>query len=138
MTEKESETEPLDKFVKDIKETYEPLNENKKFKEKYKDMNFKILMNPKDGEYAALVTIDKGTITVEGIRNEPKENITKEKLDWDGYIKTTKKIFKDIGDGKLTQKDIITKAITRKVKLKGPKYLIHLNKMRSLSGADVK
>ncbi len=47
-------------------------------------------------------------------------------------------IFKDIGDGKLTQKDIITKAITRKIKLKGPKYLIHLNKMRSFSGADVK
>lgn len=138
MTEKESETEPLDKFVKGIKEIYEPLNENKKFKEKYKNKNIKILMNPKDGEYAALINVDKGTITVEVIRNEPKENITKEKLGWDGSIKTTRKIFKDIGDGKLTQKDIITKAITRKIKLKGPKYLIHLNKMRSFSGADVK
>jgi len=79
---------------------YMPLNSIDKFKEKFAKESFKILLNPKDGEYAALVTVDKGTVLVEGIENKDKKDLTEEKLGWDGMMKTTKALFDEIGDGK--------------------------------------
>jgi len=45
-----------------VSKLVEPLNENEKFKEKFKDTEKKVLLNAKDGKYAALLVIDKGTI----------------------------------------------------------------------------
>ena len=64
-----SETENKDTYAKMIKENFELLNNNDKFKEKIKEDQFKILINPKDEKHAALVTVDKGTIKVEKIIN---------------------------------------------------------------------
>ncbi|KKM90263.1 hypothetical protein LCGC14_1240460, partial [marine sediment metagenome] len=55
----------------------EPLNENQKFKEKFSDIELKVLLNATDGKYAALLVIDKGTIHVEGYKNNPKKNLKK-------------------------------------------------------------
>lgn len=67
MSELERSIEGLSEFVKAIKEGYESLNTNEKFKEEFKDANFKILLNPKDREYAALITVENGTVSVGGI-----------------------------------------------------------------------
>ncbi|MFX1301830.1 MAG: hypothetical protein ACFFBV_05105 [Promethearchaeota archaeon] len=48
MSELERSINGLSEFVKAIKEGYELLNANEKFKEEFKDANFKILLNPKD------------------------------------------------------------------------------------------
>jgi len=108
---------------------YNPLNSNDKFKEKFAKESFKILLNPKDGEYAALITVDKGTVSVEGIENKDKKDLTDEKLGWDGMMKTTIALFDEIGEGKLSQSDIIKKVIARKIKMKAPKFLIKLDEM---------
>jgi hypothetical protein len=132
MSESEISAVESSEFVKSIKEGYESLNTNEKFKEQFKDANFKILLNPTDRDYAVLITVDKGTVYVEGIKNTPKEKIDKEALGWDSYMKTTRQIFKDIGDGTLTSKDIRKKVLTRKIKVKGLKYLASFSKMSAL------
>jgi hypothetical protein len=115
---------------------YMPLNSIDKFKKKFADETFKILLNPKDGQYAALITVNKGTVSVEGIDNNDKKDLTEEKLGWDGMMKTTKALFEEIGDGKLSQSDIIKKVVARKIKMKAPKFLLKLTEMQSFFESD--
>ena len=115
---------------------YNPLNSIDKFKEKFADVTFKILLNPKDGQYAALITVNKGTVSIEGIENKDKKDLTEEKLGWNGMMKTTKALFEEIGDGKLSQSDIIKKVVARKIKMKNPKFLIKLTEMQSFLESD--
>jgi len=118
-------------FAAAILRTYAPLNSREKFKEKYADKNFKILLNPKDGKYAALIRVDKGILTVEGIENGNKDNLEKEKLGWDGFIQTTLALFEEIGKGNLTQGDIAKKMVARKIKIKNIKMVAKLAEMLS-------
>jgi hypothetical protein len=45
----------------------------------------RVLLNNLEDKWAALITIINDQITVEGIRNEPKSNLSKKKLYWWGY-----------------------------------------------------
>lgn len=123
-------------YPKGVFDFYNPLNSNDKFKEKFAKESFKILLNPKDGEYAALITVDKGTVSVEGIENKDKKDLTNEKLGWDGMMKTTIALFDEIGEGKLSQSDIIKKVVARKIKMKSPKFLLKLTEMQSFLESD--
>ena len=135
MSEQELGREIDDEFVKSIKKNYEPLNSNDNFNEQFKDSTFKILLNPKDGQYAALISVDNGKVSVHGMKNTPKELISKEIVGWDGYMQTTRQTFKKIGDGTLTSKDIRKKFLTRKIKGKGLEYLRYLSQMSALRRA---
>jgi hypothetical protein len=126
-----------DTFADSIKRIYEPLNNSENFKEKFKDKQFKIILNPKDGDYAALISIAKGNILIEGIKNKPKQNLDKETLGWDGFLQTKIEIFKDIGDGKLKGKDIVKKVVAGKIKVKGLKYLTQFAELGSLLRSNV-
>jgi len=123
-------------YPQGVFDLYMPLNSIEKFKEKFAKESFKILLNPKDGEYAALVTVDKGTVSVEGIENKDKKDLTEEKLGWDGMMKTTIALFDEIGDGKLSQSDIIKKVVARKIKMKAPKFLMKLDEMAAFLKDD--
>ncbi|MFX0135547.1 MAG: hypothetical protein ACFFDN_18020 [Candidatus Hodarchaeota archaeon] len=138
MSESEISIKGLSEFVKSIKEGYESLNNNETFKKEFKDANFKILLNPEDKEYAALVTVKNGIVSVEGIKNSPKENISKEKLGWDSYMKTKRQTFKEIGDGTLSSRDIRRKVLARKIKVKGLKYLASFSQMSALRRGEPK
>ena len=121
-----------DTFADSIKKIYEPLNQSEKFKGIFKEEQFKILLNPKDGDFAALISIKNGQISVESIKNKPKQNLGKESLGWDGYLQTKIEIFKDIGEGKLKGGDIVKKVVTGKIKVKGPKFLTKFAELGSL------
>ena len=123
-------------YAEGVFNLYMPLNSIDKFKEKFAKESFKILLNPKDGVYAALVTVDKGTVLVEGIENKDKKDLTEEKLGWDGMMKTTKALFDEIGQGKLSQSDIMKKVVARKIKMKAPKFLLKLTEMQSFLESD--
>ena len=111
-------------FSDSIRRIYEPVNNNPKFKEKFKDNDFKILLNPKDGSDAALITVKNCILSVEGIPNNSKSNLDKTKIGWDSMMKTTVQIFRDIGDGKLAPKEIVKKVVARKIKVKNTKVLL--------------
>ena len=105
----------------------EPLNENQKFKEKFSDIEVKVLLNATDGKYAALLVIDKGTIHVEGYKNNPKKNLKKKVIGWDGLLQTTTLIFlKILKRDKISKKKFIGKVLTRKIKIRGIKNVLVL------------
>lgn len=111
----------------------EPLNSLEKFKEKFKDTEVRILLNAKDGKWAALLVIDKGTIHVEGIRNEPKENIKKKNARWDGFLEATTQMFVDLLTGdSVTVSLVVKKILARKMKIRGIKKALILLQLFAL------
>lgn len=97
----------------------EPLNENPKFKEQFKRKKRKYLINASNLNYAALITLDNGTLIIEGVRNKPKSNLKKKILGWDGYISMNSQIFLALAMDKISLLNIGLKWLTRKVKIKG-------------------
>lgn len=109
-------------FAGTVAKLVEPLNENDKFKEKFKDTELKILLNAKDGKYAALLVIDKGTIHVESIENKPKRNLKKKVVGWDGLFETSTPLFLEIlGGDEVSMGKIIRKVLTGKIKIRSIK-----------------
>ena len=86
-------------FASMIYKTVLPLNDDNKFKEKYKDIKSKILLNAVDGKYAALVIIDNGTIDVEGIVNKEKNDLKQDVLGWEAKLETTTELFLKLAAG---------------------------------------
>ncbi|MHA1726206.1 MAG: hypothetical protein ACTSYC_07050 [Promethearchaeota archaeon] len=119
-------------FAGIIAKNLEPLNNIEKFKEKYKDADLKILLNATDGKYAALIKVKNGTVEIEGIKNDDKENLKKEVLGWDGKLETTTELFLKLASGELSSMKMLLKLITRKIKIKGSKYVMELNNLFSL------
>jgi len=74
--------------------------------------------------------IEKGRIYVEGIENNPKSNISKKALGWDGFMETKTNVFADIlGGGDISMGSIIWKVITFRIKMKGIKSVLILMKL---------
>ncbi len=109
-------------FANIVSKQFEHLNKNEKFKEKYRDTELKLLLNPKNGKYAALLVINKGTIQVEGIQNQPKENLKKKKVGWDSFIQATIEMFLELLKSENLSKGMIAKKVLRrKMKIRGIK-----------------
>jgi len=53
----------------------------------------RVVYNPRDGKWAAVITLDKGNIEVQGIKNNPKEVLKRKNLLWWGYLETSTKNF---------------------------------------------
>ncbi len=117
-------------FAKIVAKEIEVLNTIEQFKEDFKDSLIKILLNAKDGKYAALLVIEKGSIYVEGIENNPKSNISKKVLGWDGLLQAKTQVFVELlGGGDISMGSIIWKVITFRVKIKGIKNVLILMKL---------
>jgi hypothetical protein len=111
----------------------EPLNSMDKFKEQFKNTEVKILLNAKDGKWAALLVIDKGKIYVEGIKNEPKKNIKKKNAGWDGLLEASTQMFVDLLTGdSVTVSLVVKKILARKMKIRGIKNALILLKLFEL------
>ncbi len=120
-------------FANIVSKQFEHLNENEKFKEKYRDTELKLLLNAKNGKYAALLVIDKGTIQVEGIKNQPKENLKKKKVGWDGLLQTTIEMFLELlKSEKISVGMIARKVLGRKIKIRGIKKVFVLLQLLKL------
>ena len=110
-----------------------PLNENVKFKERFKDTEVKVLLNAKDGKYAALLIIDKGTIYVEGIKNKPKKNLKKKVVGWDGLLQTKTSTFLELLEGDdIAIGKVVWKILTFRIKIRGIKHVLILLQLFSL------
>jgi len=120
-------------FAGIVSKQVEPLNENEKFKEKFKDIEKKVLLNAKDGKYAALLVIDKGTIYVEGIKNNPKKNLKKKVVGWDGLLQTKTSTFLEILESdEISLGKIVGKILTGRIKIRGIKHVLVLLQLFSL------
>ncbi|MHA1472615.1 MAG: hypothetical protein ACTSQW_05915 [Promethearchaeota archaeon] len=96
-------------FAKIVAREVEVLNTIEQFKEDFKDSLIKILLNAKDGKYAALLVIALG---------------------WDGLLQTKTEVFVELlGGGDISMGSIIWKVITFRIKIKGIKNLLLLMKL---------
>lgn len=132
MTE-EKRKKKLRGFANVVSKQFAHLNENERFKEKYIDTELKILLNAKDGKYAALIVIDKGSIQVEGIKNQPKDNLRKKNVGWDGFLQTTLEIFLEmLKSKKISIGKVARRVLTRKIKIRGIKKVLVLLQLLKL------
>ena len=123
----EEEKKKLRGFAGIVSKQIEPLHEMEEFQQKFKDTEVKVLLNAKDGKWAALLIIDKGKIYVEGIKNNPKENISKKNAGWDGLLQTTTPMFLELlGSDNLSTGKVIRKILTGKIKIRGVKHVLVL------------
>ncbi len=128
----EEKSRNLEGFAHMIYNQFErPLKDNQKFKEKYKDAKLKIFLNITDATHAALLTIDKGAITVNGILQTDKEGLIKAAEDVDALIKTDMNTFVSMEN--MSTLKTIGKIFGGKLKIKGGKNLRILQDLRKLA-----
>ena len=123
----EEKKKKLRGFAGIVAKQVEPLNDIEKFREDFKDKDLKILLNAKDGKWAALLVIDHGKVYVEGIKNKPKENIKKKNAGWDGLLQTKTETFVELLTGdSVSMGSIIAKILTFRLKIRGIKNVLVL------------
>lgn len=100
-----------------------PLNENRRFQRHFRRKNLKFLLNSRGWRYAALVTIEKGTIRVEGIKNKPAENIHRDILRWDGYLEMDILLYFAVLTKRTTMMKMAKAWLKGEIRLKGVRSL---------------
>jgi hypothetical protein len=129
MTELNQDSKKLRGFAVLINSILTPLNENKKFQEKFGAIDIKILLNASNLKYAALIRINHGVIEVESIPNQPKVNLKKRKLGWNAYLEMDTQTFLAIAMNRLSLIGVAKKWLTHKVKMRGIRKLLILLKV---------
>lgn len=110
-----------------------PIENKEKFIEKYSDLDLRILLNPRDSKYAAIVNLSHGRFNVEYMKNESKEALSKKNLNWNAMLETSTPIFLKVAMGELGLLGQAKLIITRKMKAKGLTKLLKLASILSLS-----
>ncbi|MFW9897825.1 MAG: hypothetical protein ACFFDO_01020 [Candidatus Thorarchaeota archaeon] len=118
-------------FAATLGKRLELVKEIDEFKEFSKNISVKLLLNPLDGDFAALITIDKGTLNIEGIRNDDPSNLKKKKLGWNGKMAMKLQILMELAAGMIPQGKLLKMVVTRKIKVRGLIYFIILQKLFS-------
>ncbi len=112
-----------------IKSILIPLNENKKFQEKFGNVKAKILLNASNLNHAAIINVENGYIRVESIPNKPEENINKRKVGWDGFLEMDTQTFLAITMNRLSLLGVAKMWLTRRIKMRGIRKLLILLKI---------
>ncbi|MFX0007216.1 MAG: hypothetical protein ACFFA7_13330 [Promethearchaeota archaeon] len=109
----------------------EPINFKPEFKEDFGDVKLYILLNPSDQKWAALLKIENGTLDVEGVRNDEE---TLKSLEYDSLFQAPAETFLNLFSEGLSTGTLLKKWITGKVKLRGLRKMMALNKIFALLG----
>lgn len=109
-----------------------PLNENKKFQEKFREIDAKILLNASNLNYAALIIIDHGSVKVKSIPNKPKTNLKKKKIGWNAFLEMDTQTFLAIAMRRISMLGVAKLWLKRKIQLRGIRKLLLLLKMFNL------
>ena len=120
-------------IVKQLK----PIENKEIFIEKYSDLELRVLLNPIDSKYAAIVNLSHGRFEVEDIKNEQKEKLSKDVLNWNAMLETSTLIFLKIAMGELGLVGQAKLIMTRKMKVKGLANLLKFASILKLSDVVV-
>ena len=115
---------------------FDKLNNNDYFKEKFKDTEVKILINTTDGKYAALVIINKGTISIESFPNANRNDLKKSVLGWDGKLEATTQFLRGLFTKNPPPVAMIKKMFTGK--LRGPRKVMIIGKLFEILASEEK
>ncbi|MFX1418450.1 MAG: hypothetical protein ACFE9N_05970 [Promethearchaeota archaeon] len=106
-----------------------PLNENEGFKEEFRNIEAKILLNATNLNFAALIIVDHGNVRVESIPNKPKENLKKKKVGWNAFLEMDTQTFLAIAMNRISLLGVAKNWLTRKIKMRGIRKLLILLKI---------
>jgi len=123
------EKEKIRGFASIINSVLVPLNENNKFQEKFRNTNAKILLNAPNLKFAALITIDHGSVNVKSIPNKPKTNLKKKKIGWNAFLEMDTQTFLVLAINRISMLGVAKLWVTRKIKIRGIRNLLLLLKM---------
>jgi hypothetical protein len=112
-----------------LKNIMEPLNSNPDFEQKFKKINKKFLINAPNLHYAAILSVNGGSLKVESVPNKPESNLSKKKIHWNGFISMDSQIFLALAMNRISMMGIIVKWISKKVTMKGIVNLLTLLKI---------
>ncbi len=129
MVESNQENKKIRGFAVLINSILAPLSENKRFQDKFRNVNTKILLNASNLNHAAIIIVDKGFVRVESIPNKPKENLNKNKVRWNAFLEMDTQTFLAIALNRLSLFGIAKKWLTREIKMRGIRKLLILLKM---------
>ena len=129
MVDSNQENKKIRGFAVLINSILAPLNENKRFQEKFRNVNTKILLNASNLNHAAIIIVNKGLVRVESIPNKPKENLKKNKVGWNAFLEMDTQTFLAIAMNRLSLFGVAKKWLIRKVKIHGIRKLLILLKM---------
>lgn len=129
MSETKLEKERIRGFAGLIAGGLLPLNENKKFKEQFAKTDIKILLNAINVNFAALINIKNGILTIESIPNKPKENLKKKNIGWDALMAMDTQTYLALAMNRLPMSKLGLKVLTGKIKVRGLRKLLILKKM---------
>jgi len=118
-------------FAATVAKIFEQVNNSDDFKDFAKTINIRFLLNPLDDKTAALITIEEGTLKVEGIGNKDLKNLKRSELGWNAKMQANLHFFLDVAAGKISQAKLVKLIIKRKVKVRGLTYFILLQKVLS-------
>ena len=113
-------------FAALIKIIMEPLNLNPEFKDKFKNLNRKYLINASNLNHAAIISVKQGVLKVQSIPNKPNSNLKKKNIGWDGYISMDSQIFLALAMNRISIVGIVLKFLVGKVKMRGILKLLSL------------
>jgi hypothetical protein len=128
MTEIKIQDNRIRGFAAIINNVVTPLNNNNQFKEKFKTVQVKILLNAPNMNFAALIIIDCGEIKVKSIPNKPKEKLTKKQVGWDGLLEMNSQTFIAISMDRMSLFRVVIKWIKGEIKMRGIRKLLYLLK----------
>ena len=129
MTETNLEEKRVRGFAGLIASGLLPLNENQKFKEQFANTDIKILLNAINVNFAALIIIKNGILSVESIPNKPKENLKKKNVGWNALMAMDTQTYLALAMNRLPMPKLGIKVLTGKVKVRGFRKLLILKKM---------
>jgi hypothetical protein len=129
MVESNQENKKIRGFALLINSILAPLNDNRKFQEKFGNVHAKILLNASNLNHAAIIIIDEGKLRVESIPNQPKENLKKRKIGWNAFLEMDTQIFLALAMNRLSLIGVAKKWLTREVKMRGIRKLLILLKI---------
>ncbi len=109
-----------------------PLNDNPKFKEMFKNSQRKYLINASNLDYAALINIDHGTLTIQSVPNKPKSNLKKKATGWNGFVSMDTQTFLGMAMKRTSIMKIGLKWIFGNVKMRGILKLLPMLKLFDL------
>ena len=124
MVESNQENKKIRGFAVLINSILTPLNENKKFQEKFGNVHAKILLNASNLNHAAIIIIDKGILRVESIPNKPKTNLKKKKIGWNAFLEMDTQTFLVLAMNRISMLGVVKLWVTRKIKMRGIRTLL--------------
>ena len=136
MVESNQENKKLRGFAVLINSILSPLNENKRFQEKFGNLHVKILLNASNLNHAAIIIVESGLLRVESVPNKPKENLKKHKIGWNAFLEMDTQTFLAIAMNRISLLGVAKLWLKHKIKMRGIRRLLILLKLFKFLTSD--